>query len=308
MRIERLKKTDLDSLDVKALHALRLRCVQVHDKYFMDPNWPDCKQEDFMKIYRLVSDEMRKQDISFLPAEIDRTLFGIVAEEVSKSEPVDISKPYPNFHACQLKSPSAFKDKSIRTTKRKHDGKEYSVLMGKLKGETSMTEQAYRYHKDTWDPDDARAHCKDHDGKFEAAKEVKKAGDKKQFSKFVKFVGVQKADKNPERIVMGIVYEPDTKDSQGDWANEDEIREAAYSFMESEQVYKINHEGSDASIRVLESFIAPVDYKIEEEPIKKGSWMLASRVVDEDVWEQIEKGELTGYSMAGQALRIEETV
>jgi len=42
--------------------------------------------------------------------------------------------------------------------------------MGKLKGEDSMTEQAYRYKKDTWSASDARAHCKDHDGSFEAAK------------------------------------------------------------------------------------------------------------------------------------------
>jgi hypothetical protein len=32
-----------------------------------------------------------------------------------------------------------------------------------------MTEQAFRYHKDTWTASEARTHCKDHDGKFEAA-------------------------------------------------------------------------------------------------------------------------------------------
>jgi hypothetical protein len=33
-----------------------------------------------------------------------------------------------------------------------------------------MTEQAYRYPKDEWSADEARAHCKEHEGSFEAAK------------------------------------------------------------------------------------------------------------------------------------------
>jgi len=47
--------------------------------------------------------------------------------------------------------------------------------MGRLKDETSMTEQAYRYAKDIWAASDARSHCKDHDGSFEAAKKEKKS-------------------------------------------------------------------------------------------------------------------------------------
>ena len=43
--------------------------------------------------------------------------------------------------------------------------------MGKLEGENTMTDQAYRYPKDTWEAAEARSHCKDHDGSFEAASE-----------------------------------------------------------------------------------------------------------------------------------------
>jgi len=52
---------------------------------------------------------------------------------------------------------------------RKHNGKEYSVIMGRLKGEDSMTEQAYRYDKELWTAEQARNHCLDHDGRFDAA-------------------------------------------------------------------------------------------------------------------------------------------
>ena len=77
--------------------------------------------------------------------------------------------PYPNEHACRLKSPGSFKPGSFKRTTRKSAGKVYSIIMGRLKGETTMTEQAYRYDKKTWTASSAGAHCKDHDGTFEAA-------------------------------------------------------------------------------------------------------------------------------------------
>jgi len=86
---------------------------------------------------------------------------------------IDAQKPYPNEHSCRLRNPNDFQDDSFRRTTRRHDGKEYSVIMGKLKGENTMTEQAYRYGKDIWDKDDARLHCKEHDGTFEPASETR---------------------------------------------------------------------------------------------------------------------------------------
>jgi ATP-dependent Clp protease, protease subunit len=77
--------------------------------------------------------------------------------------------PLPNFHTCHIKDTDAFEDDSFRTIKREHEGKEYSVIIGKLKGEDSTTEESYRYNKDTWGESEAKSHCKDHDGSFEAA-------------------------------------------------------------------------------------------------------------------------------------------
>ncbi len=80
-----------------------------------------------------------------------------------------IQRPMPNEHACRLKDPGAFEPDSFRRMERDHEGKTYSVIMGKLKGESTMTEQAYRYPKDTWGAAQARTHCTSHDGSFEAA-------------------------------------------------------------------------------------------------------------------------------------------
>jgi HK97 family phage major capsid protein len=82
----------------------------------------------------------------------------------------EMERPYPNEHACRLRSPSDFQADSFRRVSRSHDGKKYSVIIGRLRGQTTMTEQAYRYPKDSWTTAQARSHCKSHDGQtFEPA-------------------------------------------------------------------------------------------------------------------------------------------
>lgn len=83
-----------------------------------------------------------------------------------KEEELEL-KPYPNEHACRLESPEKYSQ--FRRGKREHDGKEYAVIYGKLKDEAKWEEQAFRYDKEIWEAADAKTHCKDHDGKFEAA-------------------------------------------------------------------------------------------------------------------------------------------
>ena len=101
-------------------------------------------------------------------------------DEIKKGIEKKVSeRPFPNEHSCRLKNPKDFKPESFRRTTRKHNGKEYSVIMGRLKGETTMTEQAYRYDKKVWKASEAKTHCKDHDGTFEAAKKFILYVDKK---------------------------------------------------------------------------------------------------------------------------------
>ena len=113
---------------------------------------------------------------------LDKPEVDPLVEEGEVAEPVDIctfeelegnpeEKPYPNEHACRLRDPKDFQEGSFRRMKREHEGKEYSVIMGRLKGEDSLTDQAFRYKKDVWEVSEARAHCKDHKGSFEPAGE-----------------------------------------------------------------------------------------------------------------------------------------
>lgn len=74
------------------------------------------------------------------------------------------TRPFENEHACRLRDPADFKEGSFRRTSRESDGKKYDIISGRLKDETEMTEQAYRYGKDIWTVSEARKHCEDHDG------------------------------------------------------------------------------------------------------------------------------------------------
>lgn len=138
---------------------------------------------------------------------------------------------------------------------------------------------------------------------FQPVTEVKKIEIKKDGEKIergIEFVPIDKA-KEDERIVCGIVYEPNTVDAQGDQASAEEIKKAAYYFMENTQAFKVMHKGSKVKVKILESYVAPINFKVGSREIKKGSWVLVSRILDDRLWKDIKAGKLTGYSMAGYA-------
>lgn len=74
--------------------------------------------------------------------------------------------PYEQEHSCRLVNPDNFEKDSFRRIKQD----KLSIIIGRLKGKTTTTTQAYRYPKDSWTEAEARAHCKEHKGSFEPAK------------------------------------------------------------------------------------------------------------------------------------------
>jgi len=125
-------------------------------------------------------------------------------------------------------------------------------------------------------------------------------GIKKEEKVFEKYIPIIKSEE--ERIVSGIVYEPGELDTDGDYSNEEEIRKAAYDFMERVQTFKVNHQGEEIQVAILENYIAPQDLTISGQPVKKGTWLITTRVLEDETWDKIKKGEITGYSMAGYAV------
>jgi hypothetical protein len=117
---------------------------------------------------------------------------------------------------------------------------------------------------------------------------------------------VIKAFSAPQRLFYGIVYEPGVEDSHGDFTSADEIEKAAHNFLPN-AVMNIHHRDDldVEKVQVVESYIALADFFVGENKIRKGSWVLVSKVLDDELATAIEKGEITGYSLEGTAVRIE---
>lgn len=128
-----------------------------------------------------------------------------------------------------------------------------------------------------------------------------KAADEPTFETAVKLI--TKAD-DPQKLVYGVVYEPDAEDAHGDYMDAETIEKAAHSFMEDYQQIDKQHDFTTSAGKVVESYVAPVDMTIEDTTITKGTWVLVTKATDE-MWEDIQKGEFTGYSLAGTA-QVEE--
>jgi hypothetical protein len=71
--------------------------------------------------------------------------------------------PYPNEHSCRIVEPNKFEEHSFRRISR---GK-VRLILGRLKGQRTMTLQAIRYPTSLWTEAEARANCRTRNGQFE---------------------------------------------------------------------------------------------------------------------------------------------
>lgn len=155
------------------------------------------------------------------------------------------------------------------------------------------------------------------DAKIQFVSLVDKAANKRQFllkkaddgkATFTTYGRIVKADAD-NHYVTGIVYEPLAEDSHGNFMTEEEITKAAYWFAKNGDKVDLQHsfEPLDGAT-VVENWIAKADFEIDGEAIQKGTWLMTVEVADESVWEGIEKGEITGFSMGGLGNYSEEDV
>ena len=155
------------------------------------------------------------------------------------------------------------------------------------------------------------------DAKISFVSLVDKAANKKTFlitksdkdaATFTTYGRILKTDAE-NHFVTGVVYEPMVEDSQGEYMTEEEITKAAHWFMKNGGDVDLQHcfkkcEGAE----VVESFVAKCDMEIEGQEIKKGTWVMTMEIADPDVWESIQKGEITGFSMGGAGVHSGEDV
>jgi DNA adenine methylase len=118
-----------------------------------------------------------------------------------------------------------------------------------------------------------------------------------------RFAHIEKAGAE-ERYVLGIVLEPEVVDAQNDIYSAAEIASSAHVWMEKFRTIGLMHKGAvNDKVKVLESYLAPIDFEVDGVPVKKGTWLMAVRVLDDDLWAAVKEGGLTGFSIGGSAVR-----
>lgn len=155
------------------------------------------------------------------------------------------------------------------------------------------------------------------DAKISYVSLVDKAANKKKFlitkaedgkAQFSTYGRIVKTDAE-HHFVTGIVYEPMTEDAQGNFMTEEEITKAAYWFAKHGNGNDLQHnfEKLEKSA-VVESWIAKADFDCGGEAVKKGTWLMTVELADENVWDAVQKGEITGFSMGGVGIYSKEDV
>lgn len=118
-------------------------------------------------------------------------------------------------------------------------------------------------------------------------------------------VKINKVD-DDQHEVIGIVYEPDVADSDGDYTTAEVIKQAEYQFMKNRNTNNVDqqHDYSADEGFVAESWIVQKnDSRLPD--AKEGSWAVVIKVENTETWAKVKSGEITGLSMAGLAV-VEE--
>lgn len=146
------------------------------------------------------------------------------------------------------------------------------------------------------------------DAKIQFVSLVDKAANKRQFlitkaedgqAQFSTLGKVLKVDAETH-YVTGIVYEPLTEDAHGNFMTEPEIRKAAYWFAKNGDKVDLQHSFEQVEgVTVVETYVAPSDMDVEGQPVVKGTWLMTVEVENSDIWDKVQKGEVTGFSMGG---------
>ncbi len=98
------------------------------------------------------------------------------------------------------------------------------------------------------------------------------------------------------RIVYGPVLIPDVPDTDGDVVSADKVERVAHRFMEEYRLMEHMHTLKSVA-RPVESYIAPTDLDLGQSRVPKGSWVMGAKVVDDDAWNDVKSGKLTGFSV-----------
>lgn len=121
-------------------------------------------------------------------------------------------------------------------------------------------------------------------------------------------VPIAKVDEE-RRVVLGVVYEPDIADAHGDGMTADQIERTAHGFMVRYANFLgdpgVDHRArvSRQQVVVVESYLAQEDFTLGDQAVRKGSWVMGMKLLDDDLWAGVKGGRFRGFSLQGWGRR-----
>ncbi|NQT91437.1 MAG: hypothetical protein HQ559_01655 [Lentisphaerae bacterium] len=301
--------------DTEKLGELRLRCIQMFDKYFNGAanTRPPMTRGSLLTKYSIVAKRLHDlgKPVS-AKSRIDQTLMrkGMLGVDVCSLEPITLIENAVSIYGAHAVNPRGAADVEVVVDKA------CELFSEQLKSVTSLLlaqldKPVLMGHDDVEGSiiplyDLVIVPC---EKTRRVIKESATAADtseltiaaKKAFDDvMIHSVEIMK-DEDEERIVGGIVYEAEVVDAQDDFTDADEIKKTMFDFMENCQTFQCMHKTGRKNVTVLECFQADADTKKGGGKIKKGAWWLTVRVNDDKLWSDIKSGDLTGFSMGGKA-------
>jgi len=107
---------------------------------------------------------------------------------------------------------------------------------------------------------------------------------------------------DPDAEILILKADEPPEDVEVDEKAAEEIEKAAHEFLHRSRVIGRQHK-EVAKAYPVESWITPQDMEWNGQSIKKGTWLLGTKIEDEELWQLVKSGEINGYSIGGWGLR-----
>lgn len=121
---------------------------------------------------------------------------------------------------------------------------------------------------------------------------------------------VTKSVNEEQRLALFVVLEPqegaETTDLHGDTYTAEEVEKACHDFGQHCMKANLFHKVETEEAQIVENYTAPVDFMLDDEFVKKGTWLQAwyfpETEIGESLWQAVKSGEINGVSIQGRAL------
>lgn len=104
--------------------------------------------------------------------------------------------------------------------------------------------------------------------------------------------------------VTYVAMRANTTDAHGDLTSLDDVRKAKESFnkaLKKKNMANLMHLYKTDSFEVIESYISLADMQIGDNKVNRGDWLITLYVADDNLFDNILKGEFVGLSIGARA-------